>query len=280
MAILTFHASTEDREALSKLKCPFQIMPGGRSTLTTEGVLSFNEMSNPNVLIHSSYITRPFATEIKGYTTLNLINYAELAKRLGTKHVLIHLPDSVNTYSNYSKGIATIIEHLVSKGCICHLETTALCKDLQKHLTITPESAVKTYTRFVDELFSIIPVKYKESFRLVPDTAHLFVNGFRGSDMLTFIKNHATIIDFIHLNGNRTAMFARDKHTPLYNTTNRIPDTDTLMKYLAKEHFILITENTDRDEAIPASTEAWEQWKAFASKYKLSLVPFSKVWSL
>ena len=53
MSVLTFNAVTSNKKLLGELKdVPFQIMPGGRSSLTSEVIKEFKEMNNPQILIH------------------------------------------------------------------------------------------------------------------------------------------------------------------------------------------------------------------------------------
>ena len=142
MSILTFNASTVNRKQLSLIKCPFQIMPGGRSTLTSADVEKFIESKNPDILIHSSYITRPFG-KAGPVTEMNLHNYVELGKRLGTKDILMHMPSSKQEYENFQRGLSMLIDIVIRKGFNVHLEITAFAKDLRSKLELCLEELPK-----------------------------------------------------------------------------------------------------------------------------------------
>lgn len=142
MSILTFNASTTNRKQLSLIECPFQIMPGGRSALTSADVEKFIETNNPDILIHSSYITRPFG-KAGPITEMNLENYVELGKRLGTEDILIHMPTSKQEYDNFQRGLGMLIDLVIKKGFNVHLEITAFAKDLRSKLELCLEELPK-----------------------------------------------------------------------------------------------------------------------------------------
>lgn len=152
MSILTFNASTTNRKQLSLIKCPFQIMPGGRSALTSADVEKFIETNNPDILIHSSYITRPFG-KAGPITEMNLENYVELGKRLGTKDILIHMPTSKQEYDNFQRGLGMLIDVVIKKGFNVHLEITAFAKDLRSKLELCLEELPKgKLTKHLNEI--------------------------------------------------------------------------------------------------------------------------------
>lgn len=110
-------------------------MPGGRSALTSADVEKFIKSENSDILIHSSYITRPFG---KGgpVTEMNLDNYVELGKRLGTKDILMHMPASKQEYEHFQIGLGMLIDLVIKKGFNVHLEITAFAKDLRSKLEL------------------------------------------------------------------------------------------------------------------------------------------------
>ena len=175
--MLSFNASTVDKDEFVKIRCPCQIMPGGRNTLSSMQVSQFKEMSNHDVLIHASYVTRPFSMEISNITRLNLKNYVILAKKLGTRDILIHMPSSMNELTNFGKGLQLINEVIINDGCICHLETNPLTKDLIQHLGMNKENAYEKYQFYTESIWESIPKKYRDRYRIVIDTAHLHANG-------------------------------------------------------------------------------------------------------
>lgn len=152
MSILTFNASTTNRKQLSLIKCPFQIMPGGRSALTSADVERFIETNNPDILIHSSYITRPFG-KAGPITEMNLENYVELGKRLGTKDILIHMPTSKQEYDQFQRGLDMLVDLVIKKGFNVHLEITAFAKDLRSKLELCLEELPKgKLTKHLNEI--------------------------------------------------------------------------------------------------------------------------------
>lgn len=275
MSTLTFNASTSDRDALASVSDePFQIMPGGRSVLDSATVDTFHEMKNNRILIHASYITRPFNADVKPYTNLNLKCYSKLAHRLGTKHILIHMPSNLEEYEHYADGLILISKFICDQGCFCHLETNPMTKDLRLHLGINKDNAVRKYYRYIDMLFDVIPATYRESFRMAVDTAHMFANGFDGLEIVKFLKKYEDKIDFIHLNGNKNAMFTRDNHIPMYDSVNnRIDHVPEIMKQLSSMHIPLIAE----DSTIKGS---YSLWKDFVSEYGIDIVEERLMYSI
>ena len=271
--MLSFNASTTDREALSKINEPYQILPGGRSSFQAKDVATFIESDNPNVLIHASYITRPFKEDISNVTRINLRNYVALAKRIGTRDILIHMPSNVLEYEEYAFGIDSIIEFIIKNDCVCHLETNPISKELQTYLEMNRSNAVSIYNNYTDALLDIIPERYADKFFICVDTAHLFANGFNTESMIKYIKKYKHMIKYIHFNGNMNAMFTKDKHVPMYRSDNRIDDVDALTKYCVKTKKILIAED---------STEkgSYDDWVKFCDEYKISIVKFNEVYSI
>lgn len=271
--MISFNATTTNNEELSKLTCPFQIMPGGRSSLSTQQISKFIEMKNNNILIHASYITRPFSSDISNITRINLRNYTVLAKKLGTKDILIHMPSSVMEVSNFTNGLACINKEVIDNDCICHLETNPLTKDLFKYLDMNKDNAYEMYNDYVESLWSAIPSKYRSKYRIVVDTAHLHANGLTTDEMIKFLDRWRAHIKYVHFNGNNNGIFTRDLHVPMYMPKNQIKDTDKLAKYMAKEKLIGIAE----DSTIKGD---YDSWKEFCDKYKLELVPYSDLFSI
>ena len=273
MSILTFNCSTSDRHALAQLKCPFQIMPGGHKCLSAAELATFEEMNNDSILIHMNYITRPFSNDISAVTKLNIKNCVKLAHRLGTRHILVHMPSNISEYNAYVVGLDFLLKEVCDKGCILQLETNPLSKELRNYLEIDKGNAAMKYYEYTNRLLASIPKKYKDSVHIVVDTAHLFSNGLLGEDMPAYIQRYLNIIDFIHLNGNLNSILTRDNHVPMYDSRNRIDSIDDLMDYLSSIKRILVTEN---------STEKgdYKHWQSFCKKYELTLVAESPLMSI
>lgn len=273
-SILTFNTATSDKNKLFKLgNIPFQIMPGGRSSLSTDDISKFKNMENENILIHASYITRPFNSEVSNITKINLRNYTILASKLGTKDVLIHMPSSLLELKNFSNGIETIYQNVIRNNCICHLETNPLTKELIKLLKIDKSNAFEIYSNYTNALWQSIPEKIKPYFRIVVDTAHLYANGLTPTQMIKFIDNWKDQIKYIHFNGNGNSIFTRDLHVPMYSDKNKFDDITELSNYVAKNKFILIAE----DSTIKGT---YDDWKSYCDKYKINLVPYSDILSI
>lgn len=258
MGLLTFQSSTVDKSELAKLvktDNPFQIIPGGRGVLSESQLDTFPIGVNRNVLIHSSYVCRPFGNSIE-VSRYCLQQYTRLAKKIGSNSILVHLPKSKSELNKFASGVNLLTETVQMNNCVVHLEIEPLAKDLRD---ITPD-----YNRLIDVLFESVP----SSYRMVVDTAHLFSNGLDGRDQIAFIEKWKDRIDYIHLNGNTRPMFTSDKHIPIFDSRNVIPYSDELSKYLAESHFICIAENStehsNRDE-----------WVKYANKYGFEIVPYS-----
>lgn len=266
MPIITFNASTEgkNKDEFSEIKEPYQIMPGGRSKLSAKLISQFPECQNENVLIHVSYITRPFSDASIFITRENLKHYAALCERLGTKDILIHLPTNVKEYSRFGIGLELILDTITSHKITCNFEIAVFTRELREYLEMTKENAFEKVDTFVSEIFEQIPKDSKHFFRFTPDTAHLFANGIAGKDMIKFIDKYKSKTRFLHLNGVKSPMFSPDKHIPIYKS-NKIENVNELMKYLKETSFTLITEN---------STEKgkYEEWASFAKKYSIPIV--------
>ena len=274
MSILSFNANTNDKNIFRDLTNHLQIMPGGRSSLSTATVNSFPMVKNPNILIHASYITRPFTEDPSFVTITNLKNYVSLGKRLGTKHILIHMPSNVNEFNNYNVGLQIIIETICEKDMLCHFEVNPLSRELRELLGITRENEIEKYYEYTDEILKAIPKKYKNNFRIVIDTAHLFANGFTGKDMIPYIDKYKDMIEFIHFNGNKSSISnSKDKHIPMYKSGNNIKEVKELTTYISSLKKLLIAED---------STErgTYDEWKKFCETYDIKIVPFDSHYSI
>lgn len=271
--MISFNASTVNKTKLSKIVEPFQIMPGGRSSLSNQQISDFIEMKNENILIHSSYITRPFSSVISNITRINLRNYTVLAKKLGTKDILIHMPSSLNDLTNFTRGLECINKEVIDNGCICHLETNPLTKDLFKHLDMNKDNAYEKYEFYVEALIESIPKKYADKYKIVVDTAHLHANGLTTDQMIMFMDKWKKHIKYVHFNGNDNGIFTRDLHVPMYMERNKLKDTDLLANYIVKHKLIGIAE----DSTIHGS---YSDWKKYCDKYSLNLVKNNDIYSI
>lgn len=273
--MLSFNVSVsgKNKNELTKLNdYPFQIMPSGTSRLSTNVISQFPQLNNNKILIHVSYITRPFALyesqKQEFMVRCNLDYYGRLAERLGTKNILIHLPSNINEMKYFDIGINTIIDELIKKHNInVHLEVPVFSSELRKHLDIDKDNAYDILINIIDAYFEQIPKQYKRFFKLTPDTAHLYSNGVDGSEIVKFMKYYDDIIEFVHLNGNKNTIFTSDRHVPIYMENNKIKDVDKIMTYLSKTDFYIITENS-------TTKGTYKEWTKFCEKYNIKIVPF------
>lgn len=265
--VLSFQASCSaaSRAEIDKLinsNWPFQVMPGGRSVLSSKQIDEFPTGENPNVLIHSTYIVRPFGDPEKLHVAkLCLTNYARLAKKIGSTAVLVHMPASPNELTRFGQGIELIDECLTPYGCVLHLETEPLTKSMRDKLEMNEENAYEIYCNYTDRLFEVA-----RDARLVVDTAHLFANGLSADDQISFIERYKEQIDFIHLNGNSNNRFHSDKHTPMFSANNKIANSDKLVRAIVALGKTCIAENSTE-----GSTRA--KWIDYADKLGFILPP-------
>ena len=258
---LTFHYSTENREIISNLKHPFQIMPAPRSFLKDEVIKTFSTLNNEKILIHMNYITRIFsksAIENVSRVRTNLRQYAKLIKICGTKNLLIHLPSTAAEWENFEAGFLVIYEELIQQGVIIHFEICAPAKDLLK-LQVSPFDIHEKTLQLADAL------KCEDMIRFCPDTAHMFAFGMEEDEQIKLIERYKNKIEYIHLNGNCRPKFAHDSHVPIFSTNSKF-SYEKLMTYLAGLKVVLITEITKEG----AERKTWEE---FAEKFKLNIVP-------
>jgi len=276
-SILTFNMSVTDRNALVEVgDIPFQIMPSTNNFLSTKSINDYIEMSNPKLLIHMNYITKPFsisAVEINSKTRVNLRQYRILSDRLGTKNILIHTPDSEDEYINTGYGMKIIHDELIKYGKIIHFELPVFSLDLQRLLGAEKSSdpIPKHIHMYMNKLMKYLNVLPHGSWKLVIDTAHMWGNGCDEMQIINILEEYSKHIEYIHLNGNIKRMFSKDTHAPIFSKSNLLPH-DNLSKYISSKHFICICEITKEGAE-------WKDWEAYASKYNLTLVPFNHKFS-
>ena len=94
---LTFNYSVADKQLLSTLSIPFQIMPMTNGFLRDSDIERYSKCKSNNILVHLNYITMPFGKNIiepACKARAGLKQYAKLCKKIGTKNLLIHMPKS------------------------------------------------------------------------------------------------------------------------------------------------------------------------------------------
>ena len=289
-----------DKTFLSSYNQPMQIMPQQRKTITGSMLSQYPIIKEKRLAcVHTSYVTRPFSEKMltPGFQQMNILNYLALANRIGFQYILVHGPESMKEWS-LMDGALTIMHELERKSngqAKVIIEMPAFKGSFineLKALMVADESYPKSddsnsvassglgrrspatepgktgdkdisVQDYIGYYFDRI-VGY--NYDIVLDTAHMWANGCTVEDMIALYKRFAKNMKISHLNGNKRGQFTSDAHCPIFLDTNRIDHVDRLMEYLATTDLLLITENaSDGVEYI--------QWKRFADKYKLKIVP-------
>lgn len=262
-SILTFNMSVKDRKKVVENPDSFQIMPSTRNYLTDAIIKSYPEGHNPRILIHMNYITKPFtdrAYELGSRERFSLEQYRRLADRLGTKNILIHLPESVSEYDLLFQGLEVI--HDVYPEHTVHLEIPAFSRNLLQYFKMSRENASRVLEEYLN--FVIQGMPEGQSFKIVFDTAHLFANGLTPDEMISLIKKFREHVEYVHLNGNINGMFTSDSHVPIFYLASKLGDVSGLCRYLAGEGVVCVAEVTKMGSALTG-------WQEFANQFGFTL---------
>ena len=277
-SILTFNASVSNKKVISDLvNVPYQIMASTRNYLTTSIISSYPETKNPNLLLHMNYITRVFnnnAIESNSRERASLKQYAKLAKRVGTKDILIHMPTNTVEYKNISQGMRIIGDELLREGLVCHLEIAPWSQDLITFLKVRNNPDVVGYvSEFVDRIIGLFRMFKKDGFRIVFDTAHLFALGCDAKEQIKLFHKYKEYMKYAHLNGNVNGKLQSDSHTPIMNGNSKIKDWKELSTAIAKMGLICVAEVTKFGKD-------WKDWERYAKEFGFQLVPFHDQYSI
>lgn len=274
-SILTFNASVSNKKLVVEINNPYQIMASTRNYLTTTTINSYPEAKNPDLLLHMNYITRPFndnAIESNSRERVSLRQYAKLAKRLGTRDVLIHMPTNITEYENIAQGMSIIKDELIEKGVVCHLEISAWSQELLKYLDVRKQEPFKYVSEFIDRIVDLFTKFPKNAFMIVLDTAHLYAVGCEVQDQIKLFHKYRQLMKYCHLNGNVNAKFTSDSHAPIMSSKSRMKDWDKLSKCIASMGLICVAEITKYGLE-------WEEWEKYAKEFGFNLVPYHKQYS-
>ena len=274
-SILTFNLSVSDKNNLSSIDEPFQIMPSTRNILTDKSINAYQNGNNGNIIIHMNYITRIFkkdALENGSPERLSLSQHAKLAKKLGTKNILIHMPSTENEVDNIGIGFKIMYDELLTKGITVHLEITAWSKGLMDKMKVYDGDPKEYVSNFITKIIGYINLFPPDSFYLVFDTAHLYSDGCEVDDMIFIIDKFKHLVKYIHLNGNINYKFSSDSHAPLFTGNNRIKNWEKLSKFCASLNVICVAEVTK----IGAT---WEHWEQYAKNNGFKLVKYNDNYS-
>lgn len=278
MAVLSFNVSVAgDKRFLSTYNHPMQIMPQQRKTITEQMLLQYPVIKDKRIAcVHTSYVTRAFGEKmlLPGFQRINILNYLALADRIGFQYVLVHGPESMKEWRILDASLQILheLEEKSKKTAKIIIEMPAFkgnfineLKELMSTDNSYKKSDVKDIT-VLDYLTYYFEHITAYNFDIVLDTAHLYANGATVEDMIELYKRFAKNMKITHLNGNKNRQFTSDNHCPIFSDKNKIEGVDRLMTYLSTTNLVLITENaSDGVEYI--------EWKRFADKFKISIVP-------
>lgn len=275
---ISFNVSVAgDKSFLSTYEYPMQIMPQQRKTITSQMLSQYPNISKKRIAcVHTSYVTRAFSEKIldNGFQRLNILNYLALADRIGFQYILVHGPESMKEWNilyaclNILHGleqksgtdVKVIIEMPAFKGSFIDDLKERMAEDKSYEKSDIKDIKILDYlSYYFDHII-------EQGFDIVLDTAHLYSNGASVEDMIALFKRYEKNMKISHLNGNKNRQFTSDAHCPIFSDKNRIERVNVLMDYLSTTKLILITENASE------GTE-YKEWKRFADKYKLSIIP-------
>ena len=225
---------------------PCQYMPAQRSYLKMEQAKPINK---EDILIHTSYVTRPFSTNGLNQMSKTMRNL-KLYHQMSTD-ILVHGPSNPDEYNNFGLGLG-LLNKLQHKT---HIEIPSFSKQL---IALMDEPY-----KFIDEYLKFI---VDNNFPIVLDTAHLHANGLSTQEMIELFDKYKNNYKYIHLNGNEKAKYLSDIHCPITSETNKIKHVDKLLKALPKDK-IIISESPCGD---------WDYWVNLSKKYGWKLIEFNK----
>lgn len=266
-SVLTFNASVVDKNVVTVIKEPFQIMPSTRNYLTDATISKYPESGNENLLIHMNYITKPFgdnAIESNSRVRYSLRQYCKLVQQLKTKDVLIHMPSNLNELRNLTQGLSVINDELCSHGVHVHLEIACWSMELANELKVNQSNAVECVSKFIDTILTRC-ARYGGKFSIVLDTAHLLANGCSAEKQMILFDKYRNHMKYAHLNGNLNGMFTSDSHVPIWHTKSRLVDFQTLSRHVSGLGLICVAE-------ITKAGDNYDRWKQFSDSMGFELV--------
>lgn len=278
-SFLTFNASVSNKRVIKDLEDrPFQIMASTRNFLTTQTINNYPKTTNPNLLLHMNYITRPFnnnAIESNSKERFNLRQYVKLAERTGTKDILIHMPSNPEEVNNIEQGFNVINEELISKGLCVHLEIASWSQELitMKKIRGRQNEVEKYISEFVDEIIEHMKRFPPNSFMIVFDTAHLYALGAEAKQQINLFNKYRQFMKYAHLNGNVNNKLSSDSHAPIMSDKSKIKDWEELSIEIGKMGLICVAEITKYGKG-------WEDWMDYAKEFGFDLVKFHEQLSI
>jgi endonuclease IV len=239
-------------------------MPCTTQYLNERMIENYYETCNENIMIHVSYVVKIYNPDTSDTQRSLLRQYKNLAMKLGTKNILIHLPSSKKEFENLEYGIKLIKDELTDKGIIVHFEQPAWTKDLLKYIKSQElETDLNNNVFYFEQCLNHITTL--KNWRIVLDTAHMFSNGLETNTMIKLFETYDDKIEYVHLNGNEHPQYSTDSHVPIFAKNNLIKNTKILLQYLAKKNKILICEVTKKNGN-------WDDWVNLVEEFGFNLV--------
>ena len=283
--MITFNLSVGDKNLPNDY--PYQITPNSRAHLYANQLVAYKG-NNPDIVIHVGYLLIPFieaAYEPNSVIERELKLYQELARKIGSKYILIHLPRSRVEYSNFIPGLQLIVNTITDPDITILLELVHYTKDLQKLLYESCKSNdyKATLTQYMSNILPVIKELNDPRIKFVIDTAHIFSNNCITFDdyLYTYklLKEH--ISDVIHLNGNIKGPFCSDEHIPFICKTPKNllyaqfgeSEYDLLIDHVFSHFRIVISEN---DFKKYNGEFPYSKYLKYAETNHLPIIPDSK----
>lgn len=253
--MISFNISVSKRDKFYKALLSnqgFQIMPTRFGFVNVKSYENI-ENENDNVIIHTGYDINIFTNLIlqPSYKVNQyLTSYVELSNKLKIKYILIHGPDTIEKYKYFINGLSILKTTYINNIYVIEMPS------FRKSLLDTIDDKFK----FIKEYFKIC---VENEFDVCFDTAHLYANGLNVDEMIELMEEFKGHYKFIHLNGNLSDVYTKDKHTFILDDKSKLKDVDKLLKYISKTDIICIME---------IKTQNYKLYKKFAEDYKLKIV--------
>lgn len=271
--MLTFNISTKGFDLPNDF--PYQIFPS-KGYLSGKLISWFHNKTNPDIVIHVNCILRPFSNQGEKHR-YQLKNYVSLAKKLGSKHILCHLPNTEVEFKNIEKGYEILKDEIYN---VCGFDGEILLEiPSWRECLINSFKNMDPKERFI-EYFTPILTKLKDEkrpIRIILDTAHLYNNGCNCLEDFKFIVKFLRpfLSEYIHLNGDQNEPYTNDIHIPFFmkegnHMAQHMKDYDEVIRYIINEFKILICENNFTK--CPCVNEYFE----YAKKEKIPIIPQPK----
>lgn len=243
----------------------FQILPEKTRPCVDSSINSYPKLPSSNILIHASYITRIFNQEAYGFQSKQeflIKGYIKLARRLGTKYILVHGPSNLAEFRNFSQGLQWLksVNRTHDPKIFC-IEIPAFSKDLHGHGHGKDSGKDSGRGEFITGYLDLI---VSMGFQIVLDTAHLHSNGLNAEAISELLVKYSANYDWVHLNGNSRPSFTSDKHTSIISEDSKLLNPELILRTVSKLKKTCVCE-------IVYKNRSW--WESLAEDYRMELVP-------